>query len=313
MRHRRCELVLVGRSRRGAFTLIELLVVIAIIAILVALLLPAVQTAREAARRSQCGNNFKQIGLAFQNHADVHTVLPSGGHSWFDDRNFNANGKPEGPMLQYWGWCYQLLPFMEQNSLWLNPSDRDVASVHVSVYSCPTIAKRTFSYAGGSYGGSPTMRAQSDYSGNGGTYGVNAPNGPPSNACDGPIRPRGLNAKLSSLSDGLSTTMFAAEKYLDGLGPRCNDDQGWTDGWDNDTICFSHGQGGAGGAPLSPYRHGQAAATLGSCGSYFGSIHTAVMICVFCDGSVKRISYNIDAKVFERALSGTDGRPFSLD
>ncbi len=314
MRNKVCRAATFGRSRQSGFTLIELLVVIAIIAILIALLLPAVQQAREAARRSQCVNNFKQIGLAFQNHHEIHKVLPSGGHSWFDDRNFNSNGKPEGPLLQNWGWCYQLLPFMEQSPLWTNSSDRVIGAFHVTAYSCPSIQERTYSYAGGSYGASPTMRAQSDYVGNGGTYGTWSPAGPPTNSCDGPIRPRGLNATFAKLPDGLSTTLFAAEKYLDALpsGPRCNDDQGWTDGWDNDTICFSHGQGNAASPPLSPYRHGTAANTLGSCGLYFGSIHH-VMICVFCDGSAKRISFTVDAKVFERVCSGTDGKPYSLE
>lgn len=301
-----------GRIPHSGFTLIELLVVIAIIAILIALLLPAVQQAREAARRSQCTNNFKQIGLAFQNHQEIFKVLPSGGHSWFDDRNFNANGKPEGPMLQNWGWCYQLLPFLEQKQLWADPSDRNVAAVHVATYLCPSAEQRKFPYAQATYAGNPTMRAQSDYVGNGGTYGTWSPSGFPTNACDGPIRPRSLNATFSKLPDGLSTTMFAAEKYLDGTGPRCNDDQGWTDGWDNDTICFSHGQGGAAGPPLSPYRHGRAAGTLGTCGLYFGSIHQA-MLSVFCDGSAKQISFNVDARVFEKVCSGTDGKPYSME
>lgn len=314
MKNMRCPAVPSRRFCRNGFTLIELLVVIAIIAVLIALLLPAIQQAREAARCTQCGNNFKQIGLAMTNLTEVHKVFPSGGHSWQDDRNFSTfNGKPEGPMLQNWGWCYQLLPFMEQQQLWAHPSDRYIAEKHLPVYTCPSLEIRTWSYAGGSYAASPTMRSQSDYSGNGGTWGVNAPNGPPSNACDGPLRPQGLNAKLRDIRDGLSTTMFAAEKYLDGAGPRCNDDQGWTDGWDNDTICFSHGQGGAAGPPLPPFKHHRAAAVLGSCGSYFGSIHTAVVMSVFCDGSVKRISFNIDAKVFERALSGTDGKPYTLE
>ncbi len=101
-----------SRSARG-FTLIELLVVIAIIGVLIALLLPAVQAAREAARRSQCTNNLKQIGLALQNY-----------HSAFDSFPLGGNPAPSGPgsgCCQYWaGWSAQtmLLPFLEQTTIY---------------------------------------------------------------------------------------------------------------------------------------------------------------------------------------------------
>ena len=95
-----------GARDDRAFTLIELLVVISIIGILVALLLPAVQSAREAARRAGCVNNLKQLGLALHNYESVHQTLPPGYVSKFDNV-----GTDLGPG---WGWAAMLLPQMEQ-------------------------------------------------------------------------------------------------------------------------------------------------------------------------------------------------------
>src|SRR6187431_638694 len=101
------------RVPRLAFTLVELLVVIAIIGVLVALLLPAVQAARESARRMQCQNHLKQFGLAFHSHADTFSHLPTGGWGW------SYVGDPDEGFAekQPGGWLYNILPFIEQKAL----------------------------------------------------------------------------------------------------------------------------------------------------------------------------------------------------
>ncbi len=103
---------LVKRGRSG-FTLVELLVVITIIGILIALLLPAVQSAREAARRTQCSNNLKQLGLAALNHESTMHYLPCGGWgtSWIGDPDHGTNWAQPG------GWLFNLLPYVEQQTL----------------------------------------------------------------------------------------------------------------------------------------------------------------------------------------------------
>src|SRR5262245_50975279 len=98
--------------RRAGFTLIELLVVIAIIGVLIALLLPAVQQAREASRRAQCSNNLKQIGLALHNYHDAHKILPFG-----KGKDYQTS-LPGTPVYPRWSTQALLLPFIERDDFY---------------------------------------------------------------------------------------------------------------------------------------------------------------------------------------------------
>ncbi len=107
------QLTRCGKAQRRAFTLVELLMVIAIIGILVALLIPAINAAREAARRSQCQNNLRQIGVAVLNHESAVKHFPTGGwgQKFVGDADRGFNEQQPGP------WCYTILPFLEEQAI----------------------------------------------------------------------------------------------------------------------------------------------------------------------------------------------------
>ncbi len=111
----------ISREKSPGFTLVELLVVITIIGILIALLLPAVQKAREAARRAQCTNNLKQIGLGMLQHEERYKFYPSSGwgYGWVGDPDRPAGREQPG------GWVYAILPFIEQLDLYQLGTDGD--------------------------------------------------------------------------------------------------------------------------------------------------------------------------------------------
>jgi prepilin-type N-terminal cleavage/methylation domain-containing protein len=125
-------------SRRG-FTLVELLVVIAIIGILVALLLPAIQAARESARRTQCVNQLRQMIVAMHNLENSHKVFPSGGiKPWPLIEDYSQGGKPFGPEKQGLSWAFQILPYLEEGAVHGLATTEQIEQTPIGMYFCPS-------------------------------------------------------------------------------------------------------------------------------------------------------------------------------
>jgi prepilin-type N-terminal cleavage/methylation domain-containing protein/prepilin-type processing-associated H-X9-DG protein len=304
--------------RRG-FTLIELLVVIAIIAVLIGLLLPAVQKVREASARSSCGNNLKQIGLALHQYEGVNGIYPAG--SLWDVNGVNVN---LGPITIY------LLPFIEQDNLYklynlATATDNQtypgsstlLASTVIKTYLCPSDTTPSVWTNG---------RAVSNYSASNGSsqridngavpcgsyatfnsYGL-APYDQKLASGMGPFNRVGAPVRRAQVTDGLSNTIFFGE-----VRPECSThvQAGW--GTSNDSQGFAttiipiNYNSCDPSNPNGCNQPGNWNTALG-----FKSKHTGGAQFLFGDGSVHFLSETIDMTLYQYLGAIADGHPASI-
>lgn len=312
-------------EQKRAFTFVELLVVIAIIGTLVGLLLPAVQSSRESARRMSCQNNLKQMALGFQSHETARKIYPDGGEwSWVG--RTGANGSWAYAPNQHLGWPYQILVFIEEETVWDIPDFNQMARQLISTYACPSRrSPKVLPPFGPSVG-----RGSMDYAGNGGTDDGRTvfdgraivPCVPerciswsrPGNGRDAPLtrRPdgkddRGSSVKTAMITDGLSNTLLVGEKCMN-IGlleyDQTDDDAGWVEGWDWENIRWSYLQ------PQPDFRDSSVAVRHSGYTtehSSFGSSHPGSFNTAFCDGSIRTVDYSIDGRTFQQMGSRDDG------
>ena len=327
------------RNQRRAFTLVELLVVIAIIGILVALLLPAVQAAREAARRMSCQNQLKQLGLAAQNHHDVHKFFPTGGWGWNWMGDSNRGFGEDQPGSAH----HTSLPYIEQQPLWdlgygapPGPSAfapgasnwQSGTSLHalhaqrlatvVPYAFCPS-RRRPRLYPGLDIiinADSVAKMAKSDYVFNCGDLTYNEISGGPSTLSQGDswsdsqwwggrTLPNGVSyrrskVRIANVTDGTSNTYWAGEKYLNIANYETGTDQA-----DNENMWSGFDNDTYRNASRQPWKDREGVSDP----QRYGSAHPGGLNMVYCDGSVHTITYNIELVIHKRLANREDGEP----
>jgi prepilin-type N-terminal cleavage/methylation domain-containing protein/prepilin-type processing-associated H-X9-DG protein len=296
-------------QRSRGFTLVELLVVIAIIGILVSLLLPAVQSARESARRMQCANHLKQLALACHTHHDQYKLLPSGGGPDWNWHMTYVNGAPAIAPLQHGGWGFQVLPFIEQQAVWQGGTattdiDRSVLAIGTKIPSmfCPTRRPPQNPSTGdwysnpapNSHAGVVSPHAKNDYAAGSANTATGFADG------IGPITQ--MKAKtFAQITDGLSNTLLLGEKAWNRAGDDAwlpNDNEGYTCGWNHDTV--RHTQS----LPIPDYFDSN---TGNLRGDVFGAAHPGGLQIALADGSVRFVSFNVELAVWQRLGHRADG------
>jgi prepilin-type N-terminal cleavage/methylation domain-containing protein/prepilin-type processing-associated H-X9-DG protein len=289
---------LVPDRRRPGFTLLELLVVIGIIGIVVALVLPAVQAGREAARRSACANNLKQIALASAQYVEVWGALPAGVQFTF---NYSTSGQHVA-----------ILAFLEQSSMfqsvnfdWLiwSPANTTVMGMTLGVYQCPSdsLAAIRDVYRGDLffdpgyeffYYGAFDVTYTS-YAGSAGTWFQHTSDRSRLAQCNG-LFYRESATRMGAISDGMSSTIFYAEHAVSILRDdteRIAEGPQWAAGWYGSSIFTSF-------YPLNPQGRVNDEYGDGLCRAYIGavsSMHPGGANAAFADCSVKFIKDSIDS------------------